>query len=139
MEKRSNSLEKSGSKIVQVNRQLRRSYDVIFKMTVINEADSSNNYKAAVKYGVTECNVRRWRAQKDHLKNAHSRRKAFRGPQSGRFQEIDGRVRAYVDEKRKDGMSISRAVIQLKAVEIAKELNTPTTDFKASAAGKERW
>lgn len=37
-----------------------------------------------------------------------------------------------MDEKRKDGMPISRAVIQLKAVEIAKELNIPTADFKAS-------
>uniref|UniRef100_A0A668A962 HTH CENPB-type domain-containing protein n=1 Tax=Myripristis murdjan TaxID=586833 RepID=A0A668A962_9TELE len=132
MEKRSDNLEKSGSKIGQVNRQLRRSYDVNFKMMVINEAESSNNCKAAVKYGVTECNVRRWRAQKDHLKNAHSQRKAFRGPQSGRFQELDRRVCAYVDERRKDGMPISRAVIQLKAVEIAKELNIPTADFKAS-------
>uniref|UniRef100_A0AAQ5X707 HTH CENPB-type domain-containing protein n=1 Tax=Amphiprion ocellaris TaxID=80972 RepID=A0AAQ5X707_AMPOC len=130
--KRIDNLEKSGSKIGQVNRQLRRSYDVNFKMMVINEAESSNNCKAAVKYGVTECNVRRWRAQKDHLKNAHSQRKAFRGPQSGRFQELDRRVCAYVDEKRKDGMPISRAVIQLKAMEIAKELNIPTADFKAS-------
>lgn len=99
---------------------------------VINEAESSNNCKAAVKYGVTECNVRRWRAQKDRLKNAHSRRKAFRGPQSGRFQELDRRVCAYVDEKRKDGMPISRAVIRLKGVETAKELNIPTADFQAS-------
>uniref|UniRef100_A0A674N661 HTH CENPB-type domain-containing protein n=1 Tax=Takifugu rubripes TaxID=31033 RepID=A0A674N661_TAKRU len=107
--------------IGQVNRQLRRSYDANFKILVINEAESSNNCKAAVKY-----------AQKDGLKNAHSQRKAFRGPQSGRFQELDRRVCAYVDEKRKDGMPISRAVIQLKVVEIAKELNIPTAEFRAS-------
>ncbi|XP_029694472.1 histone-lysine N-methyltransferase SETDB1-B isoform X2 [Takifugu rubripes] len=101
-------------------------------MMVINEAESSNNCKAAVKYGVTECNVRRWRAQKDRLKNAHSQRKAFRGPQSGRFQELDRRVCAYVDGKRKDGMRISRAVIRLKAVEIAEELQIPTAEFRAS-------
>ena len=65
-------------------------------------------------------------------KNAYSQRKAFRGPQSGRFQELERRVCTYVDEKRKDGMPISRAVIQLKALEIAKELNIPTADFKAS-------
>ncbi|KAM3612363.1 uncharacterized protein V6R79_007521 [Siganus canaliculatus] len=132
MEKRSDNLEKSGSKIGQVNRQLRRSYDVNFKMMVINEAESSNNCKAAVKYGVTKCNVRRWRAPKDRLKNAHSQRKAFRGPQSGCFQELERRVCAYMDKKQKDGMPISRAVLQLKAVEIPKELNIPTADFKAS-------
>ncbi|KAM3603214.1 uncharacterized protein V6R79_018576 [Siganus canaliculatus] len=49
---------------------------------------------------------------------------------SGRFQELDRRVCAFVDEKRKDGTFMSRAVIQLKAVEIAKELNIPTADFK---------
>ncbi|QQP40954.1 Hypothetical protein FKW44_015177, partial [Caligus rogercresseyi] len=27
-------------------------------------AESLNNCRAATKYGVTECNVRRWRAQK---------------------------------------------------------------------------
>lgn len=124
-------MEKSRSKLGQVTWQLRRSYDANFKMMVIIEAESSNNCKAAVKYGVTECYVRRWRAQKDRLKNAPGQRKAFRGPRSGRFQELDRRVCAYVDEKRTDGMALSRAVIQLKAVEIAKELNM-ATEFKAS-------
>ena len=63
MDKRSDNLEKSGSKIGQVNRQLRRSYDANLEMMVINEAESSNNCKAAVKYGVTECNVRRLHLQ----------------------------------------------------------------------------
>lgn len=69
MEKQSANLEKSGSKIGQVNRQL-RSYDANFKMMVIHETESSNNRQVSVKYGVTECNVRRWSAQKDCLKNA---------------------------------------------------------------------
>ncbi|KAJ8361947.1 hypothetical protein AAFF_G00409250 [Aldrovandia affinis] len=51
---------------------------------------------------------------------------------SGRFQEIDKRVCEYVTEKRNDGMPITRAVIQLKALEIAKDLNIPPTEFKAS-------
>ena len=38
--------------------------------------------KKAKKYGGTECNIRRWRVQKDCLKNANSKRKAYRGPQS---------------------------------------------------------
>ncbi|KAJ8358119.1 hypothetical protein AAFF_G00032720 [Aldrovandia affinis] len=48
------------------------------------------------------------------------------------FQEIDKRVCEYVTEKRNDGMPITRAVIQLKALEIAKDLNIPPTEFKAS-------
>uniref|UniRef100_A0A3B3R247 HTH CENPB-type domain-containing protein n=1 Tax=Paramormyrops kingsleyae TaxID=1676925 RepID=A0A3B3R247_9TELE len=107
-------------------------YDSNFKIIVVNAAESSSNSQAARKYEVTECNVRQWRAQKERLKNANSQRKSFRGPQCGRFQEIDRRVCKYVTEKCKDGMPITRAIIQLKALEIAKELNIPTNEFKAS-------
>lgn len=132
MEKTRDCLERSGSKSGQINQMLRRNYDANFKMMVVNAAESSNNCQAARKFGVTECNVRRWRAQKDRLRNANSQRKAFRGPQSGRFEEIDRRVCQYVTEKRQDGMPVTRAIIQLKALEIAKELNIPPAEFKAS-------
>ena len=97
---------------------------------VVNKAESSNNCQAAKKFGVTECNVRRWLAPKQRLKDANSQRKSYRGPQSGRFIEVDRRVFEYVREKRSEGMPITRAVIQLKALEIARELNI--TGFKAS-------
>ena len=96
---------------------------------VVNNAESTN-CQAAKKFGVTECNIRRWRAEKQRLKDANSQRKSFRGPQSGRFIEVDRRVYEYVREKRSEGMPITRAVIQLKALEIARELNI--TGFKAS-------
>ena len=132
LEHSSDRLEHSVSKVGQVNQQPRRSYEASFKIVVINAAESSDNSRAATQHGVTECNVRRWRTQKDRLKNANSQRKSDRGPQSGRFQEIDRRVCDYLTEKQDDGMPITRAVIQLKALEIAKELNIPTTDFNAS-------
>ncbi|XP_034019860.1 uncharacterized protein LOC117504513 [Thalassophryne amazonica] len=124
--------ERSGSKVRQVNQHLRRSYDANFKLMVINAAESSNNYQAAKKYGVTECNIRRWRTQKDCLKNSNSQRKAYRGPKNGRFQEIDRKVWQYVVDKRNEGLPITRAAIRLKALEIAEELNIPTSEFKAS-------
>ena len=130
--------EQSGSRVGQVNSHLRRSYDANFKIMVVNAAEASNNCQAAKKYGVTECNVRRWRVQKDRLRNADSKRKAYRGPQSGRFQEIDRRVCEFVIEKRDKGMRISRAIIQLKALDIAKELDIPTTEFKASIGWSNR-
>uniref|UniRef100_A0A8D0D2D7 HTH CENPB-type domain-containing protein n=1 Tax=Sander lucioperca TaxID=283035 RepID=A0A8D0D2D7_SANLU len=107
-------------------------YDANFKLMVVNEAESSNNRKAAKKFGVTECNVRRWRAQKERLKNTNSQRKAFRGPQSGKFAELDDRIYEYVIEKRQDAMPITREIIRLRALELAKELNIPTNEFKAS-------
>ena len=85
-------LETSGSKVGQVNQQQRRSYDANFKIMVVNKAESSKHCQAAKKFGVTECNVRRWRAPKQRLKDANSQRKSYRGPQSGRFSEVDRRV-----------------------------------------------
>lgn len=99
---------------------------------VVNEAERTNNVRAGKRYDVTECNVRRWRSQKDELKNAHSERRGYRGPQTGRFTEIDRRVCDYVTEKRNEGMPIPRAVMQQKALEVATELNIPRSEFKAS-------
>ena len=49
---------------------------------VVSDAKASNNCWAAKKYGVMECNVQSWLVQKDRLKNANSKRKAYCGPQS---------------------------------------------------------
>ena len=127
---RNDPVEKSASKVGQVNKHVRRSYDANFKIMVVNEAERTNNVRAGKKFDVTECNVRRWRSQKNELKNAHSQRKGFRGPQTGRFDEIDRRVNDFVNEKRNDGMPITRAVMQQKALEIATELEIPRTRFK---------
>ena len=72
MERQADHLETSGSKVGQVNHQQRRSYDANFKITVVNKAESRNDCQAAKKFGVTECNVRRWWAQKHSLKDANS-------------------------------------------------------------------
>uniref|UniRef100_A0A668AVM8 Pogo transposable element derived with KRAB domain n=1 Tax=Myripristis murdjan TaxID=586833 RepID=A0A668AVM8_9TELE len=125
-------LEKRASEVGQVNKYRRRSYDSNFKLKVVNEAERTNNVRAGKKYDVTECNVRRWRSQKVELKNAHSQRRAFRGPQTGRFSEIDRRVCDFVHEKRSEGLPITRAVMQQKALEVATELNIARTEFSAS-------
>uniref|UniRef100_A0A672FP09 HTH CENPB-type domain-containing protein n=1 Tax=Salarias fasciatus TaxID=181472 RepID=A0A672FP09_SALFA len=125
-------LEQRGSKGRKVSKQQRRSFDAKFKLMAIKAAEATNNCQAAKKYGVTEGHVRKWRVQKERLKNANTMRKAFRGPKSGRFREIERRVREYVIEKRKEGMPISRAMIQLKARELADEFKIPPTEFKAS-------
>ena len=53
MERRSDCTEQSGSKVGQVNRHLRWSYDANFKIMVVNAAEASNNCQPAKKYGVT--------------------------------------------------------------------------------------
>ena len=68
-------LEKSASTVGQVNKNWRRSYNANFKLMVVNEAERTNNMRAGKRYDVTECNVRRWRSQKEELKKAHSERR----------------------------------------------------------------
>lgn len=63
-------LERRGTKARQVSKQQRRSFDANFKLVVINAAESTNNCQAAKLYGVTECHIPKWRAQKECLKNA---------------------------------------------------------------------
>lgn len=48
----------------------------------------------------------------------------------GRFQEADRSACEYLSEKRNEEMPLTGADIQLKALEITKELNIPTTEFK---------
>ena len=69
-------MEQSGSKVGRVNRHLRQSYDANFKIMVTNAAEAPDNCQPAKRYGVTECNIRRWQVQKDRLKKANSKRKA---------------------------------------------------------------
>ena len=68
MERCGDFTEQSGSKVELVKRRLRWSYDANFNIKVINAAEVPNNCQPAKRYGVMECNVQRWRVQKDHLK-----------------------------------------------------------------------
>lgn len=56
--------------------------------------------------------------------------KSFQHPKTGRFQEADRSACEYLSEKRNEEMPLTGADIQLKALEITKELNIPTTEFK---------
>ncbi|XP_013788056.1 uncharacterized protein LOC106471975 isoform X2 [Limulus polyphemus] len=125
-------IERQGTRKCQINKGLRRSYDANLKIMVVHEAEKTNNCTAARKFGVTENNVRRWRKQKTQLLNAHSTRKAFRGPKNGRYEELDECVVQYVKGMRDKGFPITREVIQFKGKEIAKSLNISETEFKAS-------
>ena len=57
MERRGDCTQQNGSKVGQVNRHLRRSFDAVFKIMVVNAAEAPNNCQPAKKNGVTECNV----------------------------------------------------------------------------------
>lgn len=54
------SIESQGSRKGNINKGLCCSYDVNFKLFVINEAEKSNNSTAEKKFNVAKANVRRW-------------------------------------------------------------------------------
>ena len=58
MERRGDCTEQSGSKVGQVNRHLRRSYDADFKI-MVSAAEASNNCQPAKNYAATECSIQR--------------------------------------------------------------------------------
>ena len=62
---------------------------------VVNAAEAPNNCQPAKKYGVTECNIRRWQIQKKRLKTLTVREKLI----VVLFQEIDRRVCEFVIEE----------------------------------------
>ncbi|XP_054976151.1 pogo transposable element with KRAB domain [Sorex araneus] len=113
-------------------RSIRRSYDAGFKLMVVEYAEGANNCQAAKQFGVLEKNVRDWRKVKPQLQKAHAMRRAFRGPKNGRFALVDQRVAEYVRAMQAKGDPITREAMQLKALEIAQEMNIPEKGFKAS-------
>ncbi|XP_028926536.1 LOW QUALITY PROTEIN: zinc finger protein 514-like [Ornithorhynchus anatinus] len=58
--------------------------------------------------------------------------RAFRGPKSGKYPEIDNKILEYVTELRKSGCTVSHEMLKMKAREIAREQNIAETEFKAS-------
>jgi transposase-like protein len=67
----------------------RSSYSAGFKLKVIDHAKEYGNWAAGHEFSVTEFNVRYWRKQKLALQNTNKSRKAFRGPKSGHFPELE--------------------------------------------------
>ena len=106
---------------------IRHSYDAGFKLAVIRYARSMYNREAGRKFSSDEFNVRRWIVSEEKLKNATTTRKSFRGPKAGKYPELECRVLSFVQDKREEGMPISRLVIQVKLLEIAKTLYIPLT------------
>jgi hypothetical protein len=68
------------------------SYITGFKLKVIAYAEKHGNRAPGSESSVTEFNVRYWRKQKLALQNTNKSRKAFQGPKSGKFPELEGEL-----------------------------------------------
>ncbi|XP_036598046.1 zinc finger protein 570-like [Trichosurus vulpecula] len=109
-----------------------RNYSAGFKLKVIVFAEQHGNRAAERQFSVSEKLVRDWRKLKDKLENTDLSRRAFRGPKTGKFPQIDEEVFMYVTEMRNSGYRVSYEMLQMKAREVARKHNILSTQFKES-------
>jgi hypothetical protein len=61
----------------------------VHKLKVIEYTEKHGNRAAGHEFNVSEFNVQYWKKQKDALLNTTKSRKAFQGPKSGKFHELE--------------------------------------------------
>lgn len=93
----------------------RCSYDVIFKLKVVNFAEIHGNRAAEREHSVSEKLVRDWRKQKDTLEKLPKKKRACRGKEA-KFQELEQELVAWIVDQRSQGYTVSMMQIQLQAI-----------------------
>lgn len=117
----------------------RTQYDAAFKRKVILEAEVLGNSAAGRKHNVPENNVRRWRKEKEALFSCAATRKAFRGPRKGVFPELESSLTDFITERRRNCLTVTTEIVQVKARELARARGIPTCEFKASRGWVQRY
>ena len=115
-----------------MERTKNNSYTILFKIQVAEAALScGSNRKAGKEFGVDESNVRRWVKQLPHLKGAaRSSRIITPRTTTGKWPLLEKEVCMFIDNRRRRGVGVSRALIRLEALKVAGKLKIK--DFKAS-------
>jgi hypothetical protein len=109
------------------------SYTAGFKLKVIEYAEKHSNKVAGRKFTMLEFSVCYWRKQKDALlQTTNKSRKAFRGPKSGKFPELEDEILKYVRGLRSIGVSVSREMLRFELREIATRQGISPSQFKVS-------
>jgi hypothetical protein len=109
------------------------SYTSGFKLKLVEYAEKDCNGAAGREFTLLEFNERYWREQKDALlQTTNKSRKAFRGPKSGNFPEIEDEILKYVRGLRSNGVGVSREMLHFKAREIATRQIISFSQFKVS-------
>ena len=110
----------------------RMSYTAQFKLKVVALAESSNNCHAGRECGVSEKVIRDWRRAKAQLQEMPRSKRANRGS-SARCPELEEALNTWVEEHRLQGRAVSRLAVRIKAREMARTGDYPTTPtFQAS-------
>lgn len=110
----------------------RNQYTAAFKKQAILLAENRGNSSAARHLGVTESTIRGWMKFRERIFQAAPTRKAFRGPKTGRFPEIEVDLAEFVRQRRGQFLPVNAELVQIKARELAREAGVPRDTFKAS-------
>jgi hypothetical protein len=80
-----------------------------------------------------------WRKQREILKNAKRDSRAFRGRKAGEYSALEDELLTYFEELRNDGITVTHAMLQLRAGELAKFHNISDKEFKSSRGWLQRF
>lgn len=115
------------------------SFTAAFKLRAVDYALQHGNRAAGRHFDVDEVHIRHWKNQREKLTATNKTRRAFRGPKTGKFPEVEEVAPEYVRDLRKDGCAVSLEMIQSQARTVARKMGIVTTDFHASSGWKTRF
>ena len=114
------------------NNSTRMSFDNKFKLKAVEIAEQIGNRAAARQLRISECNVRRWRQEVEAISQAPKNKCCTKARNGAKFPQIETQVCTFIDQKRNDGLGVSRSLIRLEALRVARQLGISEADFKAS-------
>lgn len=115
------------------------SFTAAFKLKALDYALEHGNRAAGRHFGVDEIRIRYWKKQREKLMATNSTRRAFRGPKTGKFPDIEKAVLEYVRDMRKDGCAVSLDMVRTQARTVSRRLGIATKDFRASSGWTTRF
>ncbi|KFM76211.1 Pogo transposable element with KRAB, partial [Stegodyphus mimosarum] len=98
-----------------------RSFTVSEKLKILREVELIGNRAARRKYDVSKSCIRDWQKKEELFQRSSGARRAFRG-QHAKHPKIKQKLYEYVIEKRARGYGVSTEMCQLKAIQIAREV-----------------
>jgi len=98
----------------------RQSYTVSNKLRIIQFAEQNSNRAAERVFGVSESNVRLWWKSKENLEKMPWLKRANRGKKAA-WPELEVDLLSWITEKTNNVLAILPSLVQLKALELAKE------------------
>ena len=95
-------------------------------------ARESNNSQAARQLGITETNIRNWIKNEHEIREGKPDARVSKPRRVAKYPELEVKVCAFIDDKRKKGIPVSREDIREEAMKIKRELNIQD-NFRASS------